>query len=496
MPDLAGPDFAYVVVDDPIRALQRVAAAWRRELAAGVIGITGSVGKTSTKEAVAQVLRRRFAVHASRGNFNNEIGLPITILDATDEHERLVLEMGAYHEGEIASLCAIAEPQMGIVTTVGPTHLESFGSIEAIERGKGELVEALPETGLAVLNGDDERVRRMALRAACPVVTYGRGELCLVRATDVETRGLDGIAFTLRVPGGQARVESPLIGAHAVYPCLAAAAVGMADEMEPDEIAAALAEPPTRLRLKPLARPERRDDPRRLVQRRPDLDAGRARRPGRASRPPGRDPGRHARARRDRGGGPPPGRPPGRRRVPTCCTRSGHAAAGSARLLARLAWPRSTWPTSRPRSVTGPGKATLSWSRPRAGWRSSASSRGWSRSRRDPGPRSAAALLPGRPGLGAMADPPPARPQLRQADPPRGAGAPPRQGRHAGHGGWIFVLTGLVAIAALVRDPRVVVPMATALLLYAGFGALDDYANIRNRQGLGSRSRPSSSGSS
>jgi len=93
----------------------------------------------------------------------------------------------------------------------------------------------------------------MALRAACPVVTYGRGELCLVRATEVETRGLDGIAFTLRVPGGQARVESPLIGAHSVYPCLAAAAVAMADEMEPDEIAAALAGPPTRLRLKPLA---------------------------------------------------------------------------------------------------------------------------------------------------------------------------------------------------------------------------------------------------
>jgi UDP-N-acetylmuramoyl-tripeptide--D-alanyl-D-alanine ligase len=252
VPEAVRPGFAYVLVDDPIVALQRVASARRRELEAGVIGITGSVGKTSTKEAVAQVLRRRFDVHASRGNYNNEIGLPITILDATDQNDRLVLEMGAYKPGDIASLCAIAEPQMGIVTTVGPTHLESFGSLEAIERAKGELVEALPETGLAVLNGDDERVRRMALRAACPVVTYGRGELCVVRATEIETRGLDGIAFTLRVPGGQARVLSPLIGAHSIYSCLAAAAVALADEMEPEEIAAALAEPPTRLRLRPL----------------------------------------------------------------------------------------------------------------------------------------------------------------------------------------------------------------------------------------------------
>jgi UDP-N-acetylmuramoyl-tripeptide--D-alanyl-D-alanine ligase len=252
VPEAVRPGFAYVLVDDPILALQRVASARRRELEAGVIGIAGSVGKTSTKEAVAQVLRRRFDVHASRGNYNNEIGLPITILDASEQNDRLVLEMGAYKRGDIASLCAIAEPQMGVVTTIGPTHLESFGSLEAIEQAKGELVEALPETGLAVLNGDDERVRRMALRAACPVVTYGRGAPCVVRATEVETRGLEGIAFTLRVPGGQARVTSPLIGAHSIYPCLAAAAVGMADEMEPEEIAAALAEPPTRLRLKPL----------------------------------------------------------------------------------------------------------------------------------------------------------------------------------------------------------------------------------------------------
>jgi UDP-N-acetylmuramoyl-tripeptide--D-alanyl-D-alanine ligase len=244
--------FAYVVVDDPIVALQRVALAHRESLDIGVIGVVGSVGKTTTKEVVAQVLRRRFKLLASWGNFNNEIGLPIVLLDLTDEHERAVLEMGAYKRGEIAQLCRIALPQVGIVTTIGPTHLESFGSLDATEQAKGEIVEALPETGLAVLNGDDERVRRMALRASCPVVWYGTGEQNLIRAGGIETRGVDGIAFTLLHPGGTLRIESPLIGRHAVYPCLAAAAVALADDMPASEIAAALAAPPTRLRLNPL----------------------------------------------------------------------------------------------------------------------------------------------------------------------------------------------------------------------------------------------------
>jgi UDP-N-acetylmuramoyl-tripeptide--D-alanyl-D-alanine ligase len=247
-----GGDFAYILVDDTVEALQRVASAYRRELEVGVIGITGSVGKTSTKEAIAQVLRAGCSVFSSPGNYNNEIGLPIALLDIEPSHDRAVLEMGAYKEGEIAELCRIADPQMGVITTVGPTHLESFGSIEAIERGKGELIDYLPDTGLAILNGDDERVRRMALRAACPVVMYGQGESNLVRATNLEAHGLEGISFDLHLPGGHVHVTSPLIGAHSVYACLAAAAVGFADEMDERQVAAALATPPTRLRLKPL----------------------------------------------------------------------------------------------------------------------------------------------------------------------------------------------------------------------------------------------------
>jgi UDP-N-acetylmuramoyl-tripeptide--D-alanyl-D-alanine ligase len=124
--------------------------------------------------------------------------------------------------------------------------------MDNIEKGKGELVDGLPSTGLAVLNGDDERVRRMAARAECPVVLYGTGEVNVVRAVDVETRGLDGIAFSLITPGGSARIETPLIGRHNVYPCLAAAAVALADDFSPREIAEALARGGERLRLRPL----------------------------------------------------------------------------------------------------------------------------------------------------------------------------------------------------------------------------------------------------
>lgn len=245
--------FAYVRVPDVLAGVQRVAAAHRDQLAVGVIGVVGSVGKTTTKEVVAQVLRRHRSVLASPGNFNNEIGLPIALFELTGQHDRAVLEMGAYHIGEIADLCRIAQPQVAVLTTLGPTHLESFGSMAAIEQAKGEIVDYLSESGLAVLNGDDERVRRMEQRARCPVVFYGQGEGNLVRATDLVSRGLDGIAFRLHYPGGSVQVETPLIGQHSVYPCLAAAAVALADDIDGPEIAAALAEEAARPRLKPLA---------------------------------------------------------------------------------------------------------------------------------------------------------------------------------------------------------------------------------------------------
>src|SRR5699024_5573736 len=147
-------------VDDTIAALQRF-ASWKRDrMSADVIGITGSVGKTSAKESIAAVLSELGTVHRSRGNFNNEIGLPLSILDAPYDVDFLVLEMGgAYAFGELTQLSEIARPRVGVVTNVFPVHLERMGSIEAIAETKAELIEALPEDGLAVLNGDDPRVR-------------------------------------------------------------------------------------------------------------------------------------------------------------------------------------------------------------------------------------------------------------------------------------------------------------------------------------------------
>ncbi|TAK20208.1 MAG: UDP-N-acetylmuramoyl-tripeptide--D-alanyl-D-alanine ligase [Chloroflexota bacterium] len=243
--------FAYIVVDDPIDHLQGLAADHRAAIDIGVVGVVGSVGKTTAKDVAAAVLRRRLNVLSSPGNFNNEIGLPIALLELTDQHERAILEMGAYHQGEIAALCEIARPTAAIVTTIGPTHLESFGSIEAIEHAKGEIVAYLPETGLAILNGDDPRVRRLASRARCPIVWYGTGDQNIIRARDIRMRGLDGVAFVIQHPDGEFRVETPLIGRHAVYPCLSAAALAFADDFSEADVAAGIASIGSTSRLVP-----------------------------------------------------------------------------------------------------------------------------------------------------------------------------------------------------------------------------------------------------
>ena len=149
-------------VDDTIRALQDIARFWRRKLDLRVVGITGSVGKSTTKEVVAQVLAQRFRTLKSPGNLNNEIGLPLTILRLSPGHERAVLEMGFYVPGEIAFLCEIALPQIGVVTNIGTVHAERAGSQEAIAKGKSELVQSLPPApeGAAILNFDDPLVRK------------------------------------------------------------------------------------------------------------------------------------------------------------------------------------------------------------------------------------------------------------------------------------------------------------------------------------------------
>ena len=240
-----------LVVEDPLAALQRMAAWWRARLEdLLVVGITGSVGKTSTKETVASVLERSLPTYRSAGNLNSEIGLPLSLLEVTPEHGAAVLEMGgAYALGEIRLLAEIAQPRIGVVTNVHPVHLERMGAIEAIAETKAELVDAIPENGWAILNGDDPRVRAMAGRCRGRVLFYGLDQGNDVRATEVESEGLGGTSFWLHVGEESNRVKVPLIGGHAVELALAAIAVGQAIGMDLADMLQGLAEPGVQVRL-------------------------------------------------------------------------------------------------------------------------------------------------------------------------------------------------------------------------------------------------------
>jgi UDP-N-acetylmuramoyl-tripeptide--D-alanyl-D-alanine ligase len=234
-------DVTVVLVGDGLRALGALGAAWRRRFAPLVVGITGSIAKTSTKEAVATVLGRRFTTLRSEGNQNNEIGLPLTLLRLGPEHEAAVLEMGMYSGGEIADLAALAAPRIGVVTAVQPVHLSRVGTLDAVARAKAELVEALPTDGVAVLNADDPRVARMADSTVARVSTYGFDPGADVGAEAVATAGQSGMRFTLRLGSMRRAVSTPVLGRHGVHNGLAAAAVGLAAGCTFDEIAAGLA---------------------------------------------------------------------------------------------------------------------------------------------------------------------------------------------------------------------------------------------------------------
>ena len=232
-------DVTVVIVPDTLRGLHAVAGAWRRRFSPLVVGITGSIAKTSTKEAAAAVLAGGFVTLKSEGNRNNEVGLPLTVLDLGPQHAALVLEMGMYAAGEIRELAAIAQPSIGVVTTVAPVHLSRLGSIEAIEDAKAELVEALPTGalgGVAILNADDLRVRRMAARTAARVMTYGFAGDADVRAEAVVSAGFGGMRFRLVTPSGSCDVAVAALGRLAVHNALAGAAVGLAAGMTLDAI--------------------------------------------------------------------------------------------------------------------------------------------------------------------------------------------------------------------------------------------------------------------
>jgi UDP-N-acetylmuramoyl-tripeptide--D-alanyl-D-alanine ligase len=227
-------------VDDTLVALQTLATAVRRLWGKPAIAITGSVGKTTTKDAVAHLLSTKYTVHSSKGNFNNHFGLPLGLLKLEPEHELAVIEMGMSHAGEIAALARIALPDQGIVTTVAPVHLENFESLAGIARAKYELIQALPACGTAILNADDEYVSQFGRDFNGKVVLFGTKPSADVRAENIELLGPQGTRFDLIAHSGRIAVTSPLLGQHNVYNALAAAAAALEHEMTLEEIAAAL----------------------------------------------------------------------------------------------------------------------------------------------------------------------------------------------------------------------------------------------------------------
>jgi UDP-N-acetylmuramoyl-tripeptide--D-alanyl-D-alanine ligase len=231
-----------VEVDDPAAALLELARTERERLRALVVGITGSTGKTCTKDLTAAVLAERFSVAASPASFNNEVGLPLTILSATERTEVLVCEMGSRGPGHIRLLCDVARPHVGVVTNVGVAHMELFGSREVLREAKAELPEALPPDGTAILNADDAVVRGYAKRTpAGTVVLYGTSEDARIRAEVISLSPESGAAgFRLGTPDGSAEVRLTVPGEHMVADALAAAATGWSLGVPIDRIARAL----------------------------------------------------------------------------------------------------------------------------------------------------------------------------------------------------------------------------------------------------------------
>jgi UDP-N-acetylmuramoyl-tripeptide--D-alanyl-D-alanine ligase len=240
LPDDLPGHVPVVLVDDTTRALGRLAAHHRRRFDIPVAAVTGSNGKTTTKEMIASVLAQRWQVLKPTASYNNQWGLPLTLLGLTREHQAAVVEIGANMPGEIASLAEIAAPTVGVVTTVAAVHTEFFGSLEGVAAEKVALPRAIPPSGRVVLNADDPRVSAMAAGLRAPVVFFGQSNGALVRPADALSEDADGLRFTLDVAGVRHPVHLHFAGRHNVQNALAAAAVGHAMDVSVAEIAAGL----------------------------------------------------------------------------------------------------------------------------------------------------------------------------------------------------------------------------------------------------------------
>lgn len=238
--ELKEPAGPYILVDSTPEAMKKIAAFYRQSLGIQVVGITGSVGKTSTKEMIASVLKEKYRVHKTAGNFNNEIGLPLTIFDITEEHEVAVLEMGISDFGEMHRLGEVANPDICVITNIGLCHLENLGTRDGILKAKTEVFDHLRGRGVVILNGDDDKLATVQEVNGQKPCFYGKDKGDAY-ATEITPLGLEGIRMCLHIQGESREVTIPIPGEHNVYNALAAACVGTACGMDIDAICRGIA---------------------------------------------------------------------------------------------------------------------------------------------------------------------------------------------------------------------------------------------------------------
>ena len=217
--------YPHILVDDTLSAFQDLAKGYTAYVGTKIVGITGSAGKTTTKEMIAAALSGKLRVHKTQGNFNNQTGVPQTLLALSEEDEIGVIEMGMNHFGEIRALSRMAQPDVCVITNIGEAHIEYLGSREGILQAKTEMLEYMKPDGKIIVNGDDDMLIKLK-QSRSDVITYGLGEHCDFRAADIIDKGLAGMEFTVIAPGVSRRVFVPVPGAHMVYNALAAVCVG------------------------------------------------------------------------------------------------------------------------------------------------------------------------------------------------------------------------------------------------------------------------------
>lgn len=238
--DLGETDYPYILVDYTGQALLDIAKLYRDSFDVKVVGITGSVGKTSTKEMIASVLGQKYKVHKTQGNFNNECGLPLTIFEMEEDHEVSVLEMGINHFGEMRKLSTVASPDICVITNIGVAHLEFLKTQEGIMQEKTQMFQDMKAGGSIILNGDDPLLSTLGpVKGATPIF-YGTGENCDIYAADLKPLGLKGTSCTIHLPEGSFGCTVPTPGAHMVSNALAGAAVGYSLGLSPEELKAGI----------------------------------------------------------------------------------------------------------------------------------------------------------------------------------------------------------------------------------------------------------------